>query len=212
VTRVAYLAAMTAMALTVGAQPQLPSELVRAAELGDVAKVRALLEAGANPNLPQNFSALEAASAAAYPQVVEEMLKQHPNVNQRDSAGRTALNALGQSAIGGPRENPAEVARLLIKAGADVNAQDNIYGNTPLDEVPDAATAKVLIAAGAGLDRRNVNGQTALMLTLDPEVARVLIEAGADKSVRDKSGKTALDLARELQLTEKIALLEGPAK
>jgi len=195
---------LVAMAVSVYGQ----TELVRAAEIGDVAKVRALLDAGANPNLPQTFSALEAASAAAYPRVVEEMLKHHPDVNQRDSAGRTALNALGQSAVGRPGENPAEVARLLIKAGADMNAQDNIYANTPLHEVPDAASAKVLIQAGAQLNRRNVEGQTALMVTLDPEVARVLLEAGADKTVRDKNGKTALDLARELELTEKIALLK----
>ncbi len=195
---------LVAMAVSVYGQ----AELVRAAEIGDVAKVRALLDAGANPNLPKNFSALEAAAAAAYPKVVEELLKHHPDVNQRDSAGRTALNALGQSAVGRPGENPAEVARLLIKAGADVNAQDNIYANTPLHEVPDAASAKVLIQAGAQLNRRNVEGQTALMMTLDPEIARVLLEAGADKTVRDKKGKTALDLARELELTEKIALLK----
>ncbi len=204
-TRVVWLAVM---AMAVYAQPALEADLVRAAEIGNVVKVRALLEAGANPNLPKNFSALEAASAAAYPRVVEELLKRHPDVNQRDSAGRTALNALGQSAVGRPGENPAEVARLLIEAGANVNAQDNIYANTPLHEVPDAASAKVLIQAGANLNRRNVEGQTALMVTLDPQVARVLLEAGADKSVRDKHGKTALDLARELELTEKIALLK----
>jgi ankyrin repeat protein len=205
VTRFVLLAAM-GMALY--AQPALDAELVRAAEIGDAAKVRALLEAGANPNLPKNFSALEAAAAAAYPRVVEELLKRHPDVNQRDSAGRTALNALGQSAVGRPGENPAEVARLLLQAGADVNAQDNIYANTPLHEVPDAASAKVLIQAGASLNRRNVEGQTPLMVTLDPEITRVLLEAGADKTVRDKRGKTALDLARELELTEKIALLK----
>jgi len=204
---VTRLVLLTALAAPLWAQPP-DVELVRAAEIGDVENVRTLLAAGANQNLPRNFSALEAASAAAYPRVVDELLKYRPDVNQRDSAGRTALNALGQSAVGRPGENPSEVARLLIQAGADANAQDNIYANTPLHEVPDAATAKVLIQAGANLNRRNVEGQTPLMVTLDPEVARVLLAAGADKTVRDKNGETALDLARDLQLTEKIALLK----
>ncbi|MDP8989148.1 MAG: hypothetical protein M3N41_03590 [Acidobacteriota bacterium] len=197
-----------AMAVAACAQAALENQLLRAAEIGDVGQVRAPLEAGANPNLSKNFSALEAAAAADYPQVVEEMLKHRPAVNQRDSAGRTALNALGQSAVGRPGEDPAEVARLLIAAGADVNAQDNIYAHTPLHEAPNAASAKVLIAAGAQLNRGNVKGQMALILTIDAEVARVLLEAGADKTVRDRQGKTALDLARELELSEKIALLK----
>ncbi len=196
------------MAVAACAQAALENQLLRAAEIGDVGQVRAPLEAGANPNLSKNFSALEAAAAADYPQVVEEMLKHRPAVNQRDSAGRTALNALGQSAVGRPGEDPAEVARLLIAAGADVNAQDNIYAHTPLHEAPNAASAKVLIAAGAQLNRGNVKGQMALILTIDAEVARVLLEAGADKTVRDRQGKTALDLARELELSEKIALLK----
>jgi ankyrin repeat protein len=183
-------------------------ELVQAAEAGDVARVRALLDAGADPNLPKSFSALEAASASAFPEVLKEMLKHHPDVNQRDSAGRTALRVVGASAIGDKRENAAEVVRLLAKAGADVNVQDNFYGNTALHEAPDAATAKALIDAGANINLRNQDGQTALMLTLDENVTRVLLAAGADTTIRDKSGKTALDLARELQLTEKIALLE----
>jgi uncharacterized protein len=184
-------------------------ELVQAAERDDVQRVRELLAAGADPNQPRSFSALEAASASAFPDVLEEMLKKHPDVNARDSAGRTALNVLAQSAVGDARENPAAVARLLLKAGADVNAQDNIYGNTTLHEAPDASTAKVLIEGGADINRRNKDGQTPLMLTLDEEVTRVLLEAGADKSIRDDRGKTALDIAREFELTEKIALLRS---
>jgi hypothetical protein len=128
-------------------------------------------------------------------------------VKQRDSAGRTPLNLLAQSAVGDAHENPAEVARLLLRAGADVNAQDEGYGNTALHEVTDAASAQVLIEAGADINRRNLDGQTALMLTLDPDVTRVLLQAGADKAIRDNRGKTALDIAHEFELTEKIALL-----
>lgn len=191
----------------ISAQPFAKPALVEAAEAGDVARVRALLDAGADADLPRSFSALEAASASAFPLVVAEMLKHHPDVNQRDSAGRTALNVLAQSAIGDARENPAEVARLLIRAGADVNAQDHIYGNTALHEAPDGATAQALIDGGADINRRNQDGQTPLMLTLDTDVTRVLLRAGADKTIRDNRGKTALDIAREFQLSEKIALL-----
>jgi len=190
--------------------PQNP--LVHAAETDDLATVRRLLDSGADPSQPQNFSALEAASASAFPDVVKAMLARHPDVNQQDSAGRTALNVLGQSAIGLPAENTAEVARLLLAAGAQVNAQDNIFGNTPLHEAPDAAAAQVLIDAGADVNLRNRDGQTALMLALDPEVVRVLLRAGADVTIRDKQGKTVMQLAREFELTEIIAMLEAASK
>jgi ankyrin repeat protein len=198
-----------ALAAQLGAQRFLKPELVAAAEAGDLERVRALLESGADPNQPRTFSALEAASASAFPEIVREMLNHGASVNQRDSAGRNAIRVVGLSAIGDKRENPAEVVRVLAAAGADVNVQDNYYGNTALHEAPDAATAKALIEAGADINRRNQDGQTPLMLTLDPGIARVLLEAGADASVRDKQGRTALDIAREWQLTEKIAVLEA---
>ena len=207
-----FVGILLAFALVLQAQRNSKSELVHAAESGDLVQVRRLLADGANPNLPKSFSALQAASAAALPEVVREMLKYHGDVHQRDSAGRTALNVLAQSAVGDAKENPAEVAQLLIDAGTDVNAQDNIYGNTALHEVPNAATAKALIAAGAKMDLQNQDGQTAIMLALDEEVTRVLMDAGANLSLRDHRGKTAMDIARELALTEKIAVLESKKK
>jgi len=192
------------------AQPE--AELVKAAESGDAKKVGALLDAGLSPDLPKTFSALEAAAAAAYPAVIREMLRHRVSINARDSAGRTPLHLVGKTAVGDQREDIAMVARLLIAAGADVDARDHIHGNTLLHEVPDADTAKVLIAAGARINLRNKDGQTPLMLTLDEDVARLLIDAGADTSIRDNNGKTALDLARELQLTEKIAVLTAGRK
>jgi ankyrin repeat protein len=207
VVRVLWLLIFT---VALKAQPFAKPELVKAAETGDVKWVSELLGSGADPNLPKSFSAFEAACAASLPEVVKVMLEdregvKRADVKQRDPAGRTPLNVLAQTAVGDKRENSAEVARLLIRAGADVNAQENTYGNTALHDAP---TAQVLIDAGADINRRNVEGRTALMLTLDPGVTRVLLHAGADRTVRDYRGRTALDLAREFELTEKIALLK----
>lgn len=198
---------LLAASAVVYAQASLEMELVKAAEANDVKKVRQLLDAGAKPELPRTFSALEAACAGAFPDVVREMLRQRVDLKARDSAGRTALNVVGATAVGTARENMARVARMLIANGADVNARDHIHGNTLLHEAPDVDTARVLIEAGAELNIRNKDGQTPLMLTLDEDVARLLVAEGADISIRDKNGKTALDLAREMQLTEKIAVL-----
>ncbi|MGA9851793.1 MAG: ankyrin repeat domain-containing protein [Gammaproteobacteria bacterium] len=73
---------------------------------------------------------------------------------------------------------PAELGRL-IKAGANVNAQDR-YGVTPLMQAV-------------------IGNNTAAVSTL--------ISAGSDLRVKDFRGDTALDLARALGRTEIINLL-----
>jgi ankyrin repeat protein len=68
------------------------------------------------------------------------------------------------------RSGNARIARMLVEAGADVNASDR-WG-TPLHR-----------AAERGLD----------------QIVELLLQAGADPSVRDPEGRTALDMVEPLE-------------
>ena len=84
-------------------------------------------------------------------------------------------------------KNTPEVLKVLIEAGADVNAKDT-DGLTPL-----------MLAA-----QHNPN----------PKALTALLEAGADAKAKNNEGKTALDYARmneKLKDTEALRLLEDKA-
>ncbi len=74
-----------------------------------------------------------------------------------------------------------EILRLLIDAGADVNAVNPRNGLTPLHRA---------IESGPG-------------------VVKLLLDAGANPRVSDIDGRTPLDVAREIEHREMIALLEA---
>jgi ankyrin repeat protein len=69
----------------------------------------------------------------------------------------------------------ADVAELLIAFGADMNAKDNLFGETPLHY----AIAACQFAPQGHL-----------------EVAQLLIQRGADVNAKDAKGLTPLDYAK----------------
>lgn len=102
---------------------------------GHIPVIQALLDAGADPNLPDetdnglagNSPLMEAAStffATNRGDMVRLLIQRGADINQQDADGRTALMlALGYSDI--------DVIETLIKAGVDLDIQDN-EGNTAL--------------------------------------------------------------------------------
>jgi ankyrin repeat protein len=91
---------------------------------------------------------------------------------------------------------------LLLSLGALPNGPPDAAGSTALMGVAFKGyltLARMLIAAGAQVDRRNRAGQTALMMAAlfgrEP-VIEALLAAGADPDLRDGNGDTAADLAR----------------
>ena len=91
-----------------------------------------------------------------------------------------------------------EVVKILLKAGADVNANDN-HGLTPShcaagEGHPEAA--KILLKAGAEVNAKDKNGWTSLHWAAFrgyTETAKVLLKARAEANAKDKWGKTPLD-------------------
>lgn len=100
-----------------------------------------------------------------------------------------------------------QVVRMLLEAGADVNAL-NDDNNTPfLYAVRENAVGidalVALLEAGADVDEQPEWSMTALMYAIVPaegeprfEIIEFLLDAGADASATDGTGRTAFDLAR----------------
>ena len=127
--------------------------------------VAALLEAGADPNADRS-PIIQMAQRAS---IVRFLLRAGARVDAGRGSGWTALMCAAIS----PNIYPVDVVRVLIEAGADVNA-------TTADE------GKTVLMAAAESGRL--------------EKVRLVLKAGASVSAIDKRGRTALDIAREAQL------------
>lgn len=93
-----------------------------------------------------------------------------------------------------------EIFRMLIAAGADVNAA-NDDGITLLHIISDPDAVPLIVAAGGNLEARDKKGRTPLLLDMtEPDredVIEALIDAGANVNAKDTAGETALSMARK---------------
>jgi ankyrin repeat protein len=137
--------------------------LVMAAGDGDLAEVKAEIEKGADVNAVDRGggTALHQAVVSQSLPVVEVLLAAGADVSVADSSGRTALH---YAAI----YLQPDIAKRLLAVGASVDALDR-NGNTPLlDAVfraqEDRAIIRVLLAAGADKNRKNIHGVSPVSL------------------------------------------------
>lgn len=103
---------------------------------------------------------------------------------------------LSEAALSG---NSLQVVTLLLHSGAKVNAEDDTFKSTALDQAVQHNTKAVvllLLAHGANIAHKDLFGETALHLAVsnfgNAGVVSVLLAHGADVDARDGLGKTPL--------------------
>lgn len=153
--------------------------MVAAIERGQLAAVREFLLAGADPNKRgSGYPPLVRAAFLRNLAIVGELIKGGADVNSIQGRGASVLAYISLYGY-------AEVAAVLIEAGADVNQPGD--------------TSKVV--------EDTVPGMTPLMLASmygQIPVVELLLAKGADVHARDKQGHTALDWSR-MKRTKKHA-------
>ncbi|MDY0094758.1 MAG: ankyrin repeat domain-containing protein [Candidatus Vecturithrix sp.] len=163
---------------------------------------------------PYVFGSLETGNGFARAQAVSAtiaaLLVAHgADVNAATRKGATPLHYAC-------RNNAVETIALLIRNGANVNAQSSgLYRGAPLHIAVEAKkfdACQLLVESGADPNARNSAGDTPLHLAAANgyiKIARLLLAGGADPAAENSSGETALTVATRLRKIRIVKLLGG---
>jgi ankyrin repeat protein len=183
---------------------------------GTEAVVSLLLEKGAEPDAAETrgVTPLISAATAGNTAAAKLLLEHGANANAyAPGEGQKTATPLMGAAFNGD----AELTRLLLARKADVNAvspdNDGTVKNGPVVfgtltalhlAVADASptVVKLLLDAGATVNRRDARGMTPLMWAVgsdrpEPQIVRMLLEHGADASIASKAGETVAHWAHK---------------
>jgi ankyrin repeat protein len=140
-------------------------------------------------------------------EVVQSLLDEGANVNERNARHETALDVAST-------EGKLEVAKLLIKYGADVNCRDK-QGWTPLlvaSQYGHRDIVELLLNHGADVNVQQQDLWAPLHLASwngHRSTVRLLLERGADIHARDIEGRTPSVLASRCGEQDLVRLLSG---
>ena len=162
-------------------------------------------------NIPDSLgrSPLHWAAIQGNTSAIEALLANGASPNSMDKEQMSPLHDVCQA----PQSSQAGCARLLIDAGADVDARDS-WGRTAF-RIAVAFTStslnfiEILIKEGADINVRDVYDQTPLLKSIrgNPYTTQLLLKHGASTEARDLYGNTPLSEAIFRNRTEQLKLL-----
>ena len=185
----------------------LQNTLISAATKGRADCAAALLEAGASPDIPgrEGAYALTSAAANGHTVVVELLILWECDLMVRYGTEQsTALHLASENGY-------LECCRLLVKAGADINARNGL-DDTPLILAcynGFTSLVKYLLAHQAVVRRRGYLDRTALHCATENghlQICKILVSAKADYEEDDSFGNTPLISAAEKGYVELLKL------
>jgi ankyrin repeat protein len=191
------------------------SDLVLAAERGDLSALERLLEEGASVE-DRDDSGRTALVAAAYEnhlEVARKLIEAGADVNVKDDTEQSAY-LISTSEVG---DDP-RLLRLTLGNGADVESLDS-YNGTGLIRASERSYAEIvkeLLKTDIDVDHVNNLEWTALLEAIilgdggsqHTEVVRLLVDSGADVNLADGDGVTPLEHARKSDYKEIVQILE----
>lgn len=163
-------------------RPDLSDDLFEALRSGDVRRVEALLEAGADPDrwIQDGITPLMVAAERGDVAAAELLLAYGARVNTVDAAGASPLHHAARS-------GDSVMVDVLIAAGAHVHVTTVATPTTPLMEATRAGSidaVRLLVDAGADPNRQDRTGRTVLDHALDsPDpvaLVGLLLDLGAE--------------------------------
>lgn len=157
---------------------------------------------------------LHAAAKYAHSSVVELLILHGAQIDLTGQDGMTPLHNVAYGLIGGTVEARLKVARILLDAGADVNAREPNSGYTPLryaagpslSNSPELAALLLQYGAGAGGDALRSSELVNAAASGDSHTVQLLLDRGADVNSANRD-TTALGAASYACRFEIVSLL-----
>ncbi|MDE0200553.1 MAG: ankyrin repeat domain-containing protein [Caldilineaceae bacterium] len=183
--------------------------LHEAVEEGNAEIVQILVDAGADieaegfmDQTPLSLAAEEGAS-----EIMQILLGQGADNGTQEGEDKQAPAIGSEALFTAIEKGDVETVRLLVEAGADVNAAEGFGGNTPLHEAVEEGNAEIvqiLVDAGADIEAEGFMDQTPLSLAAEEgasEIMQILLGQGADNGTQEGEDKQAPAIGSEALFT-----------